>query len=149
MAAIERGEGGSEAVVRGWLAKAIGAPRGPQWICDTCGTVHSDWLPVCTSCEAFDSLSWKSAPVGSVPTTMSAEMLPLLTGQRTETVHEDVPAVLADDVALVEATEGDADVLSDAERPADRTVAPPSRPIDPSIVGTTDDIDQTSGEARR
>ena len=29
MAAVERGEGASEAVVRGWLAKALGASRGP------------------------------------------------------------------------------------------------------------------------
>ena len=54
MAAIERGEGASEAVVRGWLAKALSASRGPQWVCENCGTVHSAWVPVCTSCEAFD-----------------------------------------------------------------------------------------------
>ena len=36
MAAIERGEGSSDEVVRGWLTKALPAPRGPQWVCDKC-----------------------------------------------------------------------------------------------------------------
>ncbi|CTQ49680.1 heme biosynthesis protein HemY [Jannaschia donghaensis] len=105
MAAIERGEGGSEAVVRGWLAKAISAPRGPQWICDTCGTVHADWLPVCTSCEAFDSLSWTAAPVGATPASLPSEMMPLLMGPtRADVPEAEVPEVLAEDIALVEDT---------------------------------------------
>ena len=61
MAAIERGEGGADELVRGWLAKALGARRGPQWTCDNCQTVHSTWTPVCESCEAFDTLAWESA----------------------------------------------------------------------------------------
>ena len=80
MAAIERGEGGAEAVVRGWLAKAISAPRGPQWVCDNCGMVHGDWIPVCTHCEAFDTLSWKVAPSGAAAASLPSDMLPLLTG---------------------------------------------------------------------
>ncbi|UWQ22375.1 heme biosynthesis protein HemY [Jannaschia sp. W003] len=79
MAAVERGEGASEAVVRGWLAKALGASRGPQWVCTNCGTVHGDWVPVCTSCEAFDTLDWTEprraeASVSALPT----DVLPLL-----------------------------------------------------------------------
>jgi len=81
MAAIERGEGASEAVVRGWLARALGASRGPQWVCDNCGTVHGEWVPVCTSCEAFDTLAWTEprkaeTAVAALPT----DMLPLLVG---------------------------------------------------------------------
>jgi HemY protein len=53
MAAIERGEGSSDEVVRGWLTKALSAPRGPQWVCDKCNTIHSDWVPVCSSCDAW------------------------------------------------------------------------------------------------
>ena len=41
MAAIERGQGAPDAVVRGWLAKALGASRGPQWICGNCSHVHA------------------------------------------------------------------------------------------------------------
>ena len=55
MAAIERGEGSSDEVVRGWLTRALSAPRGPQWVCDKCNTIHSDWVPVCSSCDALDT----------------------------------------------------------------------------------------------
>jgi HemY protein len=61
MAAIERGEGSSDEVVRGWLTKALSAPRGPQWVCDKCNTIHSDWVPVCSSCDVLDTLSWKAS----------------------------------------------------------------------------------------
>lgn len=77
MAAVERGQGAPDAVVRGWLAKAVGAPRGPQWICAKCNHVHAAWAPVCTSCGAFDTLDWKSPP--HTPDGRDA-MLPLIVG---------------------------------------------------------------------
>lgn len=80
LAAIERGEGGSDDLVRAWLAKAVTAPRGPQWVCDKCGQVHSDWAPVCLGCGAFDTLSWKEPAGGEVKLPGGAEMLPLLVG---------------------------------------------------------------------
>lgn len=80
MAAIERGEGSSDEVVRGWLAKALSAPRGPQWVCDKCNTVHSEWVPVCSSCDALDTLSWREAPQNEMQTSTGIEMLPLLMG---------------------------------------------------------------------
>jgi HemY protein len=80
MAAIERGEGASDDVVRAWLAKAVTASRGPQWVCDKCGQVHSDWAPVCLGCNAFDTLSWKVPLEGEVKMPGGAEMLPLLVG---------------------------------------------------------------------
>src|SRR6056297_1355779 len=43
MAAIERGEGAADSVVKGWLARALSAPRGPQWVCDKCQHIHSQW----------------------------------------------------------------------------------------------------------
>lgn len=80
MAAIARGEGAPEAVVRGWLAKALSASRGPQWVCNNCGMVHGDWIPVCTHCEAFDTLSWKTPPNDGAVAALPSDMLPLLTG---------------------------------------------------------------------
>jgi HemY protein len=80
MAAIERGEGSSDEVVRGWLTKALSAPRGPQWVCDKCNTIHSDWVPVCSSCDALDTLSWNEAPQNEMQTSTGIEMLPLLMG---------------------------------------------------------------------
>ncbi|WP_298429596.1 heme biosynthesis HemY N-terminal domain-containing protein [uncultured Jannaschia sp.] len=123
MAAIERGEGGSEAVVRGWLAKALGASRGPQWVCENCGTVHGQWLPVCTNCETFDALSWTEPRAGTVPTTaLASDMLPLLIG----TPDPVAPEVEARPVA---SDEPEVEIVTE-------------RDVDPDVVGTTRDVSE-------
>lgn len=78
MAAIERGEGGDEATVRAWLAKALTAPRGPQWCCDKCHAVHSAWGPICDNCQGFDTLSWRAPVETNGPSATAAEMLPVI-----------------------------------------------------------------------
>jgi HemY protein len=80
MAAIERGEGSDDAVVRAWLARAISAPRGPQWVCDHCGTVHAHWMPVCGNCHAFDTLAWRRPREAEVMSPTAAGMLPMIVG---------------------------------------------------------------------
>ncbi len=80
MAAIERGEGSDEAVVRGWLAKAVTAPRGPQWCCDKCQAIHVQWAPICENCGGFDTLSWREPAEGSGPSVTGSELLPLILG---------------------------------------------------------------------
>lgn len=81
MAAIERGEGAEDSVVRGWLARALSASRGEQWVCDKCHNVMAAWSPVCDSCGGFDTLSWRE-PQDARPAASAtgAEMLPLLVG---------------------------------------------------------------------
>ena len=83
MAAVERGEGADDSVVRGWLARALTASRGPQWVCDNCHNVMADWAPVCDSCGGFDTLTWREPDMkrsaAAAPAT-GAEMLPLLVG---------------------------------------------------------------------
>jgi HemY protein len=78
MAAVERGEGASDEVVRGWLARALTAPRGPQWCCDKCQAIHAQWAPVCSNCEGFDTLSWREPVEKSGPSATGSELLPLL-----------------------------------------------------------------------
>jgi HemY protein len=78
MAAIERGQDAPEAVVRGWLARALDASRGPQWICEKCNHIHATWAPVCENCGAFDTLAWKSPPHEEGPD--HSGMLPLIIG---------------------------------------------------------------------
>jgi len=78
MAAVERGEGADEKVVRGWLARAVTASRGPQWVCDNCGNVHAAWTPVCKGCGAFDTLTWTVPEKGEVAMPESTGMLPLI-----------------------------------------------------------------------
>jgi HemY protein len=80
MAAVERGEGAEEAVVRGWLSKALTAPRGPQWCCDKCQAIHARWAPVCDNCGGFDTLSWREPVEKTGPSATGSELLPLLVG---------------------------------------------------------------------
>ncbi|WP_425044871.1 heme biosynthesis protein HemY [Primorskyibacter sp. S87] len=80
MAAIERGEGASDAVVQGWLAKALTAPRGPQWVCDKCHQIHAEWAPVCENCNSFDTLSWSTPAMPEITSATGVHMLPLIVG---------------------------------------------------------------------
>lgn len=91
MAAVERGEGADEAVVRGWLAKALVAPRGPQWCCDKCQAVHAKWDPICDNCGGFDTLSWREPPERSGPSATGAEMLPLIVAPPKTTAPDPAP----------------------------------------------------------
>lgn len=81
MAAVERGEGASDTVVKGWLARALNAPRGPQWVCQKCHHIHAEWTPICDNCQAFDTLSWERPPAQDVTSPMGVAMLPLIVGQ--------------------------------------------------------------------
>ncbi|WP_135502850.1 heme biosynthesis protein HemY [Roseovarius aestuariivivens] len=80
MAAIERGEGAADSVVKGWLARALSAPRGPQWVCDKCQHIHAEWQPTCENCQSLDTLSWKSPPATEMTSSTGLEMLPLIIG---------------------------------------------------------------------
>ena len=80
LAAIERGQGAPDAVVSGWLAKAITASRGPRWVCTNCTGVQAAWAPVCESCGAFDTVDWRTPPHAEDQDLAEAAMLPLVTG---------------------------------------------------------------------
>ena len=116
MAAVERGEGADDSVVRGWLARALTASRGPQWCCDKCQNIMTDWAPVCDNCGGFDTLSWRE-PVekrGVAAATAGAELLPLLVGppKREEPKAEPAEIVETDNL---EAPLGDKPQPEDAE----------------------------------
>jgi HemY protein len=80
MAAIERGQGAPDEVVRGWLAKALVASRGPQWVCGACTHIHAGWAPVCENCGAFDTLDWRTPPHAADSNIADSAMLPLIIG---------------------------------------------------------------------
>ena len=88
MAAIERGEGASDTVVKGWLAKALTVSRGPQWVCENCHHLYADWVPVCDNCGSFDTLAWKTPPTAEVATPTGVQMLPLIVGALEESSDE-------------------------------------------------------------
>ena len=96
IAAIERGEGAGDAVVKGWLARALNLPRGPQWICDNCQHIHAEWAPICENCESFDTLAWKTPPAAEMVMPGGAQMLPLIVGAIEDKSAE--PADATDDI---------------------------------------------------
>ena len=103
MAAIERGAGADDSVVRGWLTRALSAPRGPQWVCDKCQQVNAAWSPVCDNCGGFDTLSWREPP-GAARAPSPTDILPLIVGKPAEvSVAEKVePVVPAPEPAVAE-----------------------------------------------
>jgi HemY protein len=109
MAAIERGEGASDTVVKGWLARAIAVPRGPQWICDNCQHIHNEWKPICENCSSFDTLEWKRPPMSEVAMPAGVQMLPLIVGPLGDTTGaKEVPPVSEE--AVIE----DAEIVEDS-----------------------------------
>ena len=84
MAAIERGEGASDTVIKGWLARALTVSRGPQWICENCQHIHTNWKPVCENCHSFDTLAWKTPPMSEVAMPGGVQMLPLIVGSTSD-----------------------------------------------------------------
>ena len=88
MAAIEKGVGSSDAVVKGWLAKAVTAKRSKTWICSNCDS-QSDWVPVCKKCGEFSTLEWKEEIYENSGRNDQSEILPLIIGENTNS--PDIP----------------------------------------------------------
>ncbi len=101
LAAIARGEGAEDAVVRDLVTRAIAAPRGPQWCCDKCQAVQASWHPVCANCGGFDTLSWRAPPAMATTSAALAELLPLI-NKRVEPEPEPVPQLPLDQPPLDE-----------------------------------------------
>ena len=94
MAAIERGEGADDAVVRSWLARAMTAPRGPQWCCDKCQAIHAGWAPICDNCGGFDTLSWRQPAAGMSGVDLTPLMMPKPEGVIEDPEIIDVEAIV-------------------------------------------------------
>ncbi len=115
MAAIERGEGSEDAVVKGYLAKAVTASRGSQWVCGSCQNIPGSWVPVCPNCGAFDTLEWRVPPVSQDAQIPGAGMIPLIVGQ-IEDQSGDTDAEQVEDAL-------EADVLEDQSTPSNGAAA--------------------------
>ncbi len=105
MATIARGEGASDAVVQGWLARALTAPRGPQWVCENCNNIHAEWAPICTNCGAFDTLAWCRPSDSEIDIRGRAELRPLLVGK--PDVEEGPAITMLEDMEIIETGELD------------------------------------------
>lgn len=147
LAAVERGEGADDALVRATLARAMTASRGPQWVCDKCHNVMADWAPVCDSCGGFDTLTWRepdsaTASAGIAPN--GVELLPLLVGAPQDKANGDTAPHKAPAGGKIP----EAAAASAASRPApasrpgmverDEPHAPPPRHARPVVVEVPD-----------
>ncbi len=125
MAAIERGFGADDAVVKGWLARALAAPRDPQWVCENCHCAHVRWEPVCDRCKSFDTLTWKRPSDGAAPLSAGAEMLPLIVGAAG--AMDDAGDEQDDDSGVDQSdSPHEADASADLEPESAKTVEPPA-----------------------
>lgn len=124
MAAIEKGSGAADDVVRGWLAKALTVSRGPQWICDSCQHIHAEWAPFCENCHSFDTLAWKTPPLSEVAMPGGAQMLPLIVGALDDKSAESEQDA---DIPDVEILTSDMRVDGEAIRTAEATVEEPAK----------------------
>ena len=79
MAAIEKGSGASEKIIRGWLTRAASAERESVWFCDSCGNMGV-WEPICTNCYAFDTYDWGNPFSKAQQTGSNEKLLPLIVG---------------------------------------------------------------------
>ncbi len=121
MAAVERWAPDGADNARLWLAKALAAPRGRGWQCDSCGAQSAAWSVTCTHCGELASLSSALLDVGG-ETALQAPSLPKLQ----EWHQEDDEA--AEDIAptLPEAPSPDPpEDVSPASPPVDVSPAPP------------------------
>ena len=57
MAEIEQRESGDEGRAREWMARALRAPRDPEWTAD--GFVSDRWMPVSPVSGRLDAFQWK------------------------------------------------------------------------------------------
>lgn len=139
MAAVERGSGADDSVVRGWLARAMNASRGPQWVCDNCHNIMAEWSPVCDSCHGFDTLTWREPPVDSrmAMAGNGVEMLPLIVGRPR---HAPDTAAAQDGPALAEVS---------PPLPAPRPQRPAPRPVQPGMVQRDSDYEPSSTVTHR
>lgn len=100
MAAIERGQGASDTVVKGWLARALSVSRGPMWICDNCQHIHAEWKPICENCSSLDTLAWKAPPESEVAMPGGVSMLPLIVGALEDKSGADAEPVVVENEAV-------------------------------------------------
>lgn len=105
MAAIERGEGSDDAVVRGWLTSALTSGRGPQWVCASCQHIHGNWMASCENCGTFDSLEWTEVSETATATATQNAMLPLIVGtlDKPDAADNDDDTILDADVVVEQA----------------------------------------------
>ncbi|MEL6518364.1 MAG: heme biosynthesis HemY N-terminal domain-containing protein [Pseudomonadota bacterium] len=150
MAAIERGEAAPDSTVKAFLARAVHASRGPQWVCDSCQNIPGAWAPVCANCGAFDSLTWR-VPTAGTDGGMGSAMLPLIVGSTEESAVDEVPDAAVAEAEAVETTPepvevADVEILDPADGKGAAHVNGSGATVD---IPPQNGADKPAGEARK
>ena len=87
MAAIEKGSGSQDSVVKGWLAKAVTAKRSRRWVCTNCNN-QGNWEPICKKCNNLSSMEWLEPIEDLSQNNDQMEILPLIIGK--DSLGEDI-----------------------------------------------------------
>lgn len=139
MAALEEAETGDRGRARGWMARAVHAPRDPAWTAD--GIVLEEWAPISPVTGRLDTVEWK-IPVAEIEGPRieidKSELAALPPSAASDRVPEDEPAHTAG--------EASAETEEKASAPEPRLLrkaglgrsaplpAEPPRPDDPGVV---------------
>ncbi|QHQ36901.1 heme biosynthesis protein HemY [Algicella marina] len=142
MAAIEKGEGASDIVVRGWLAKALSVPRGECWICSNCHTVHADWSPVCDACESFDTMAWARPVETGQGENSTVAMLPLIIGALEDRTEEE-------DLTWTEPEPDTGPAVAEPEVKAEKPAPKPDWVEADAVMDTVNEDDEVSPSAAK
>ncbi|WP_051013883.1 heme biosynthesis protein HemY [Pararhodospirillum photometricum] len=67
VAQLEEGENQDLALANQWLLHALSAEPDEAWTCERCGTTHSRWDPVCSSCGALGTIGWRRTTRPALP----------------------------------------------------------------------------------
>jgi HemY protein len=131
MAEIEGAEHGDEGRVRGWLARAINAPRDPTWVAD--GRIFESWAPISPVSGRIDAFEWKVAgeplsasrmpqidawPETAVPVAIGVQPEAAKEIEAEAATYEAPPVEIAD---VVDAPAGPDEAADGPDRPADGT----------------------------
>ncbi|MEM8784554.1 MAG: heme biosynthesis HemY N-terminal domain-containing protein [Pseudomonadota bacterium] len=57
---------------RDWVRRTARAPRDTLWQCESCGSEHEGWSVLCSNCNAFDSLSWRTPAIETIEAQLEA-----------------------------------------------------------------------------
>jgi HemY protein len=139
MAEIENAENGDLGRVRGWLTRAVNAPRDPVWIAD--GHVSNSWLPISPVTGKLDAFKWRVMVEGALP-------------------DIETTSLIADPIREVDNTKIDSQLIPEGDeqkedshesaRPDEITSPPnvasetliPHPPDDPGVSGGDSDFDE-------
>jgi HemY protein len=149
MAALEEAETGDRGRARGWMARAVHAPRDPAWTAD--GIVLEEWAPISPVSGKLDAVEWK-IPVAEIEgprIEIDKSELTALPATTSDRVREEEPAHAPGEASTDTDEKAAAPEPRLVRKPGFGGSAPlPVEPPQPDDPGVVDDEPEEEGECR-